>query len=215
MAKVASCPNGHNYDSDVYDVCPYCPKNQSGENPAIGFDDESNMKTRMVGNLDQNEGWGNEKTHLQGADFNDAGKTVPVRGMASPANNQTFVPKGTIIVTPENKSRTSNRRLAGFLISFDVDPQGKSFKLYEGKNLIGSDPLCDIAVIHDPGISAKHLTVLYRGGLFRFKDEFSTNGTFINGKMTEEGNLNDKDIIEIGATRFCFMAIPNEIKSQK
>ena len=58
---------------------------------------------------------------------------------------------------------------------------------------------------HIPG---SHLTILYRGGVYRFRDEFSTNGTFINGVAAEEGTLNDKDVIRVGNTQLIFLAIP-------
>jgi pSer/pThr/pTyr-binding forkhead associated (FHA) protein len=41
-------------------------------------------------------------------------------------------------------------------------------------------------------------------GDFKFKDELSTNGTFINDEFVEEGNLKDGDTIRIGQTVFKF-----------
>lgn len=98
------------------------------------------------------------------------------------------------------------RKLVGWLVSFTLDANGMDYKLFEGRNLIGSDQACDI-VIPDPAVSGKHLTILHRMGHFKFKDEFSTNGTFINDVFEEEGNLKDGDLIKIGETIFKFRSI--------
>ncbi len=72
--------------------------------------------------------------------------------------------------------------------------------MYEGRNTIGKNPDCDICIDSDPKISSTHLTILFRHGQIKFKDELSTNGSFVNGKFMEEGDLYDGDIIKIGDT---------------
>jgi pSer/pThr/pTyr-binding forkhead associated (FHA) protein len=62
-------------------------------------------------------------------------------------------------------------------------------------------------VRNDPAVSGHHLTILHRMGHFKFKDELSTNGTFINDVFEEEGNLKDGDIIKMGDTIFKFRSI--------
>lgn len=108
-------------------------------------------------------------------------------------------------VSPQRQA-PQNRKLVGWLVSFTIHPNGVDFRLYEGKNIIGSEPNCDI-VLQDSGVSSRHLTILYRAGKFRFKDEMSTNGTFINGEMVEEGELQDGDIIRLGETELKFRAV--------
>lgn len=117
----------------------------------------------------------------------------------------------TQIVVPENNPQqvlqVVNRKLVGWLVSFSMDPNGRDFKLYEGRNTVGSDPSCDIVVTGDPAVSSKHLTILYRMGTFKLKDEFSTNGTFVDDVFFEEGDLKDGVIIKIGQTIFKFRQI--------
>lgn len=205
MENIKTCTNGHNYDSSLYNVCPYCPKGNTSERTVLN---------NAQGNLPPTElssSSSSAKTRIvsQGGAYGREDRTLPYQGITP--ENRTIVPNGTRIITPDGGALdgdVQNRKLVGFLVSYTLNPQGKSFKLYEGKNLIGTDQTCDITISNDPGISGKHVTILYRSGKFRFKDEFSTNATFINGVEAEEGYLENNDIVRIGKTRFAFMAIP-------
>lgn len=137
--------------------------------------------------------------------------------VSSPINNLIK----TVIITPEsNVSNISSpssdipsqpvanvgRKLVGWLVSFTHNPLGQDYKLYEGRNVLGTDKSCDI-IVPDNLVSAKHLTILFRADKFKFKDELSTNGTFINEVMQDEGELNDGDQIRVGRTVFKFRSI--------
>ncbi|MEN3040597.1 MAG: FHA domain-containing protein [Bacteroidia bacterium] len=124
-------------------------------------------------------------------------------GTFDPTRTQVYQGPG---VSPQIRPAPQNRKIVGWLISFTLHPNGVDFRLYEGRNTIGSDPKCDIP-LNDLGVSAHHLTILYRAGQFLFRDELSTNGTFINGEMVNEGTLKDGDIIRIGNTEFRFRAV--------
>jgi pSer/pThr/pTyr-binding forkhead associated (FHA) protein len=54
------------------------------------------------------------------------------------------------------------------------------------------------------------LSILYRpvDKKFKFKDEQSSNGTFVNDVLMDEGELHNFDVIRIGATKLVFIAIP-------
>jgi hypothetical protein len=175
------CPNGHYYENTMT-ACPYCPTEQQND-----FN-----KTQILQNTD-------DKTKLMQED-----KTTLQTG--KPDFNKTAIFSGNI----EQKQQLqqvqphgAGRKLVGWLVSFTLDPLGQDFKLREGRNIIGSDSACDIFV-PDGQVSSKHLTILYRMGDFKFKDELSTNGTFINDEFVEEGNLKDGDTIRIGQTVFKF-----------
>lgn len=112
----------------------------------------------------------------------------------------------TFIKSPSSSNSSFSRKLVGWLVSYSLDPNGKDFRLFEGKNLIGSSSENDI-VIPDPTVSKKHFTILQRHGKFLIKDEFSTNGTFVNGEMLSEGELRYGDIITIGNTSLIFISI--------
>lgn len=43
---------------------------------------------------------------------------------------------------------------------------------------------------------------------FKYRDEQSSNGTFVNKELSDEGELQNYDIIRLGNTVFIFIAIP-------
>ena len=120
---------------------------------------------------------------------------------------------GTIIQgSPSDKDsgNKDRKKLAGFLVTYSHLPNGEFFPLYEGKNTIGRDSSTHIAIQGDPNITERHLSILFRpvDCKFKFKDELSSNGTFINEVLTDEGELKNFDMIRIGATELIFMEIP-------
>ncbi|MCX7607465.1 MAG: FHA domain-containing protein [Bacteroidia bacterium] len=126
--------------------------------------------------------------------------------IAAQPGSATFDPNRTHVyqgpgVSPLQRQIPQNRKLVGWLVSFSLHPNGVDFRLYEGKNTVGSHPSCDI-VLQDPAVSSHHLTILFRLGTFRFKDELSTNGTFVNGQLQDEGELKDGDSLRVGQTEF-------------
>lgn len=188
MSEFKLCENGHYFPQGLKD-CPYCPKTSQdfGQSGGGGLD-----KTKIA----------NDQMPVVGGG-GSLGRTQIFTG----SNDSSFgMP---LTSTPQFKSQqgSTGRKLVGWLVSFTIDPNGIDFKLFEGRNLIGSDPMCDIAVPNDAAVSSKHLTILHRMGHFKFKDELSTNGTFINDVFEEEGNLKDGDMVRIGDTLFKFRSI--------
>ena len=110
---------------------------------------------------------------------------------------------------PFNKSGKKRKKLVGFLVTYSRSPNGAFFPLYEGKNRIGRAATSTILIKDDPRISDNHLSILYRSvdGKFKFKDEQSSNGTFVNKELMDGGELNDHDKIMIGDTKFLFIEI--------
>lgn len=108
------------------------------------------------------------------------------------------------------KPGEDGRKLVGFLVTYNRTPMGKAFNIYEGRNYIGRDASCDISIPDDNQMSGKHLLIRYLSGnnKFSFKDEMSSNGTYVNKELLDEGELQNYDIIRVGSTLFIFIAIP-------
>jgi hypothetical protein len=104
----------------------------------------------------------------------------------------------------------SRRKLVGFLVSYTADTNGKFFPLYEGKNYIGRTVASNICIQGDNKVSERHCSILYRAvdRKLKFKDEQSTNGTFVNGVLSDEGELFDHDIIQVGFTKLVLLVVP-------
>ncbi|MDF2445125.1 MAG: hypothetical protein K0S46_361 [Moraxellaceae bacterium] len=77
---------------------------------------------------------------------------------------------------------------------------GKMF-LVDGTKIIGRDPGCDI-IISGPHVSRRHAELSIRGGKLWVKDLGSSNGTFVNGKRTEEITLKNGDEVKFDAMTF-------------
>lgn len=183
MGNFKLCPNGHYYQEDLPE-CPYCPSSSK---------DSKKYDTGTGADL--------SKTQIVSDDIIDESKE------SSLLKTQVF--NSEIEETKaESKPDTTKtgRKLVGWLVSFTVDSLGKDFKLYEGRNTIGNGLDSNIC-IDDSAMSSHHLTILYRMGAFKFKDELSTNGTFVNKEIIDEGNLKDGDIIKLGNTIFKFRTV--------
>lgn len=74
------------------------------------------------------------------------------------------------------------RALAGFLVSYQDDPLGKFWPLWQGRNSIGradTGQKLDIEIAHGT-TSTHHAAIDCEGGRFVLHDLGSTNGTFHN-----------------------------------
>lgn len=116
----------------------------------------------------------------------------------------------TVIRRPGAAQASAGRKLVGFLVTYNRDPMGKAYNIYEGRNYIGRDHSCDICINDDSQMSGRHMSILYRNvdNKFKFRDEQSSNGTFINKELKDDGELQNYDIIRVGSTLFIFIAIP-------
>jgi len=182
-----TCNKGHIYDSAIYGSnCPFCPPEQGTAVNSYNFG-ENDTAGKLGGFTEVNQNPGGA-TVVMG----DAGNATIIR----PADESSGISPG--------------KRIMGLFVSYDTISAGQVFHIYEGRNSIGRDATCDIKISNDRQVSGKHLSVLYRGadGKFRFKDEQSGNGTFLNDVLTDEGELKTFDVIRIGSTNLIFIAIP-------
>ncbi|HAF29653.1 MAG TPA: hypothetical protein DCG75_11465 [Bacteroidales bacterium] len=198
MTNFKTCNNGHNYDAGKYAVCPFCPVNN------VNSDYEQTMKefkrTQLLNDPNDNQF---DKTMIN-EETKDLKTTLSGGGSGSATQNP--LSRTTIVNRSDSKSetvidQTVKRKIVGWLVTFSIDDYGQDFKLFVGKNRIGSGKNCDI-LINDSSVSGEHATILFREDEFLIKDNFSTNGTKINGVTTDEGKLKDGDELRLGNTVF-------------
>ena len=81
---------------------------------------------------------------------------------------------------------------------------GESFFPSAERTLIGRSPDCDV-FLDDVTVSRKHAEILRDGERFTIKDLGSLNGTFVNRRRIESGELEDDDEVQIGKYRLTFL----------
>lgn len=176
---VRTCPNGHNYANHLAE-CPYCPKGD-------------HRKTQLE------SGGGDRETVLdapaKSGTLIDNQPPRPSKPTGATPHTMIFEPREG---APAEVTARATRKLIGWLVTFDIQPQGTDFRLYEGRTRLGSDSSNDV-VIKQSGVSDKHCLLLYREEKLWIDDEMSTNGTFVNGvSITEKAVLADGDKITVG-----------------
>lgn len=229
-----TCPNGHVYDPSIYgDQCPLCPVGAPAMGGGMGTGPETHIGSNpMAGPAPTAVPMGNRMgapvpppggmhTHIAGA---NPGMQRPAAAAApgDPAGATKYrgpeaAPRGgghTVIRhagIKGSQAKAPSRRLVGFLVTYSRDPNGRAFNIYEGRNFIGRDESCDIAIPDDDQMSGRHMSILYRNvdDKFKFRDEQSSNGTFVNKELLDDGELQNYDIIRAGSTIFIFIAVPS------
>ena len=182
--------NGHKYDSSEHTQCPYCP------------DKTEVLNTQSASQSDGESS--DDKTEAMTTPEPSADKTEVMSG---PSADKTAIHKPVADDSGTESTGSTGRKLVGWLVSFSWNNEGQDYRLREGKTMLGADSKCDI-VVGDSQVSAHHATILYRGGKFKIKDEFSTNGTLIDGnEIEDQTDLEDGNTITIGKADFLFRRI--------
>lgn len=206
------CPNGHIYDSAIYgEECPLCPKGSASIDHSSQFN--TGQSSPAAGTqVTPHQGSGAFQGGLSAVPDDASGATVLRNkpNVGQPVSAQPVVGGGTVIRQPQGVAAGKGRKLVGFLVSYNRTPQGKAYEIYEGKNYIGRDRSSDISIPDDNQMSSRHMSILYRNvdNKFKYRDEQSSNGTFVNKELSDEGELQNFDIIRLGNTVFIFIAIP-------
>lgn len=233
MQGYTKCGKGHFY-KETLPNCPYCPEGKSS--PASGGDMNKTIvgggaaptevdpsKTEVYSSQANTEkvsggGFSGDRTQIftPGGSNNNPSSNAP---SPAPSNknvqfDRTFIggmppastSEGDVGGKPAAEPRAA-RKIVGWIISYTIDPMGVDYRIFEGNNTIGRDPINTIKLLKDSTISSKHATILYRAGKFWVKDEMSANGSFLNGEEMEiqkAYQLNDNDDLRLGDTAFKF-----------
>lgn len=181
-----TCANGHNYESNLSN-CPFCP---SSDYEKTMMDNSTNIRTiRASGSI-------SDKTIID-----TSAPTLSKSGSFTDNHEK------TVIFNPDKTTQNSNsilpvaqRKLVAWLVTYDINPNGTDFRIFEGRTKIGKHRNNDI-VINQSGVSDEHAVLLYReiDKKFVIQDSLSTNGTFVNKALIDEKvTLHNDDIITLG-----------------
>ena len=80
---------------------------------------------------------------------------------------------------------------------------GETFVPEAERTTIGRSPECEI-FLDDVTVSRKHAVLVRTPEGFRIEDQGSLNGTFLNRRRIESGELSDGDEVQVGKYRLTF-----------
>ena len=92
---------------------------------------------------------------------------------------------------------------SSMLISLSGPGKGARFLINSDRTVIGRAVESDI-FLDDVTVSRKHAEVIRSGNSYSFKDSGSLNGTYLDGKISEQGQLQDGSELHIGKYRLHF-----------
>ena len=117
----------------------------------------------------------------------------------------------TVTFTPENGEETSGVAVddlgvtgPALVVRSGGGRSGETFHVQGERTLIGRSPDCDI-FLDDVTVSRRHAVVAERDGAFFIEDQGSLNGTFLNRRRIESGELHDGDELQVGKYRLTFL----------
>jgi hypothetical protein len=186
MAKF--CENGHPMEQS-WDICPYCRR--TGIQPPAG-------RAGQVGVPAQPR----------------AGMAAPVRADVAGLNQTRIELTPDRLAPPQPEADqtllrpTPPRQLVGWLVALDGPQRGEDFRLRDGQNIIGSDPVADIR-LQGEAVDARHASLRHRDGAFSLTDLDSHDGTFLNEGIARIARqmLKDNDVIRIGCVSLKFKVL--------
>jgi pSer/pThr/pTyr-binding forkhead associated (FHA) protein len=203
MQGFKQCNNGHFYQ-ETLEFCPHCP---------------TSNQNFITGNLDktiiENEGFNKnmaitnnfDKTQI---DIQSTQNQSPMKKQQKIDLSKTYIKTDEVETTSKGEEKSvlrERRKLVGWLVSYTIDSLGRDYRIYEGRNTIGTATVNSIILNTDGSISSQHAVILYRNSMLYIKDNLSTNGTKLNSKDLEPDKsyvFEDKAKIELGDTVFVF-----------
>ena len=101
---------------------------------------------------------------------------------------------------------TRAQRCVGWLVIMSGDDRGRDFRLFDGRNMIGTAADCAV-VVNDRHVSARHALIRAEGGECTLVDLDSTNGTMVNNRPVSRRRLFDNQRIRLGHTLLKFKSV--------
>src|SRR5690606_10982403 len=98
---------------------------------------------------------------------------------------------------PARRSREPTRVASLFVIQ--GRDQGSRFQLEDALHSIGRTHTHSIR-LHDTEVSRNHAELIRKGDAYAVRDLGSSIGTFVNGKVVGEQDLNSGDQVQVGRT---------------
>ena len=190
---LTECANGHLYDTDMNDSCPYC----NGGSNLINFSaggDSGVGKTAPVGG-----GFGPSGTRQSQSEI---GATVAPAAYVKKQEED----NRTVGIF---QKRMELEPVVGWLVCVDGADKGKDYKLYGKNNTIGRSERMDVYIKNDPTISREnHARLAYdqKHNDFHLIPADATNNIYVNEEPVYiPTKIKAYDLIELGDTKVVFV----------
>jgi len=96
------------------------------------------------------------------------------------------------------------------LVVRDGEASGHHFVLRAGITKVGRHPDSDI-VLDDITVSRRHVEIRAENGVHLVRDMGSLNGTYVNQRRVDDGELMQGDELQVGKFRLVFLENPEDI----
>jgi pSer/pThr/pTyr-binding forkhead associated (FHA) protein len=117
----------------------------------------------------------------------------------------------TMAFTPDEGDEEGQPELADFgikgpalVVRSGGGRAGETFPLGTEETTIGRSPDCDI-FLDDVTVSRRHAVIKRKSNQLEIEDLGSLNGTFLNRRRIESGELSDGDELQIGKYKLTFL----------
>lgn len=188
---IIKCENGHFYDGQKYENCPFCRKEARHSGKDARFRDQVTVSSYQMDQEDS--GKDKETVWLQDAGKNPGSEDAKTVGIYSRFTGNDFV--------------------TGWLVCVSGPERGRDYRLHYGFNRIGRGLTMDICMVEDEMISrSAHCSVVYehRKNTFALVPE-SGCLTYYQGEVLEKPvKLVTGDRFRIGETELEFIAFCRE-----
>ncbi len=176
--KIIKCSNGHYYDSEKYNRCPYCIAEQVETDE--GFQIRGNEDKTLCFQPDEDE------PTMSFSQLNGAWdeKTVGMDGAPGRMD-----------------------KVTGWLVCIEGGQQGRSYQIGQGRNFIGRALDMDICFSEDLSVSRQcHGEIVFDDSAAVFYAVPGSGVIVLDGNILEKPECLKEDmILEIGNGKYCFV----------
>ncbi|MBQ7535592.1 MAG: FHA domain-containing protein [Stomatobaculum sp.] len=210
--KLTKCANGHFYDGDTYQSCPFCSAPApAASNETIPLDYApsavESVTVAMTESFETNE--------TQKLDVNpkpaDSGRAPLLNDDSKTISLNSYFPEGV--------ADKSVEPVVGWLVCTEGKLYGRDFRLKSGRNFIGRDSSMDVCLAGEMTVSRdRHAILVYepRGNMFLAMPGETKELVYLNGKVVLiPTEMKKNDEIQIGEVTLMLIPFCDDVFTWK
>ncbi len=196
--KLIECPNGHHYNADFFQVCPFCEESGNAEAAAAAVTDFVQPQAERAAVRGENSFGGERNINLAGND-SDRGKSG------------SDIVRGFDQKSPEGEGKApAGHFLAGWLVCVAGPDRGKCYEVNSGMITVGRARNMDI-VLSDPAVSRdRQLILVYderRSRMTARRGEAKSLCYVDDEPVIMDRILEDRSKLQMGRSMFLYVAL--------